>query len=77
MGRIIINNNSDLTDIEAMRMAINVMKMGRVSNEEKQYCYLSVSATGEYHIVSDLRKKSDSFTIYKVPKQITINTETK
>lgn len=76
MSRIIINNKSDLTDIEAMRMTLNVMKMGRISNDGKQYCYLTASAHNEYHIVSDLRKKSDSFTIYKVSKQLTNKTTT-
>ena len=70
MGRIIINNKSDLTDIEAMENVKRVMDMGRISNDDKQYCYLTAfnKSGSEYHIVTDLRKKSDSFIIYKVPK---------
>jgi hypothetical protein len=47
-----------------------VMSAGRISNDDKQYCYLTAfNKNGdEYHIVTDLRKKSDSFIIYKVPK---------
>ena len=64
-----INNKSDLTDLEAIDWVASVIKMGRISNEEKQYCYLTVfrANDAEYHVVTDLRKKSDSFIVYKVP----------
>ena len=70
MGRIIVNNKSDLSDADAMQQVRMVMLEGRISNDEKQYCYLtSFKRDGsEYHIVTDLRKKSDSFILYKVPK---------
>jgi len=68
MGRIIINNKSDLSDMDAVIFTVKVMQSGRISNNGKQYCYLSSfnSNGNEYHIVTDLREKSDSFTIYKV-----------
>jgi uncharacterized membrane-anchored protein len=66
MGRIIVNNKSDLTDFEAMGLVMSVMVLGRISNDDKQYCYLTTFRDGAYHIVTDLRKKSDSFTVYKV-----------
>lgn len=68
MSRIIINNRTSLTDIDAMNMVSDVISVGRISNDEKQYCYLTVfrKSDVEYHVVTDLRKKSDSFTIYNV-----------
>lgn len=43
--------------------------MGRISNNDKQYCYLtSFTINGqEYHIVSDLNEKSDKLIFYKRP----------
>jgi len=66
MGRIIINNRSRLTDKEAILQVYKVVEMGRISNNDKQYCYLTSFGEGknEFHIATDLRKGSDSFTIY-------------
>lgn len=70
MGRIIINNKSDLSDQEAVMFVFRVIGSGRISNNDKQYCYLTSTKINdkEYHCVTDLRKKSDSFTVYKVPQ---------
>lgn len=67
MGRIIINNRSDMSDADALIKVCSIISKGRVSNGGKQYCYLtSFRGKGnEYHVVTDLRKRSDSFTIYK------------
>lgn len=69
MGRIIINNNSDATDQQALEMVVKVIGMGRISNSDKQYCYVGGfeihDATGvrKYNVISSLNKASDSFTI--------------
>jgi hypothetical protein len=70
MGRIIVNNRTDLPDDDALLMVYQVMMKGRISKDGKQYCYLSAFGgdKNEYHVVSDLRKKSDSFIVYKVTK---------
>ncbi len=65
MNRIIINNKTDLSDIETLYFIRDVMSNGRISNNNKQYCYLTQY---EYEgrtiqVATDLRKKSDSFTI--------------
>lgn len=67
MGRIIINNRSDKSDLDALMMVYQTMQHGRVSNDGKQYPYLATFGfpEKEYHVVSDLRKKSDSFIVYK------------
>jgi hypothetical protein len=65
MNKIIIDNRSDLNDADAVNMVLNVIKMGRISNEEKQYCYLSlIQVDGKkYQIASFLNKKSDRFIV--------------
>ncbi len=67
MEKIIIKNESELPMTKVLNLVDEVMKMGRVSNNNKQYCYLTVFEIEglKYQIVTDLRKKSDVFTIYK------------
>lgn len=69
MGRIIINNRSELSDSTVMEMIMSVIKNGRISNDGKQYCYLStfIIQGKEYDVATDLRKGSDSFTVYYSP----------
>lgn len=69
MGRIIINNRSDASDMEALLMVYKVMEGGRQSNEGKQYCYLSAFGgdNNRYDVATDLRKGSDSFVVYNSP----------
>jgi len=63
--KLIIQNDSDLKMEDVLGLSQYVVKMGRISG--KQYCYLtSITVDGnEYHIVSDLNKRSDKLTIYK------------
>ena len=71
MSKIIINNKTDLLDdTEVLRLVIDIIKSGRVSNDGKQYCYLTSYKydKNEYHIVTDLNKSSDTFTCYEVIK---------
>ena len=70
MQKIIIKNQSDLSLVDAMRLVENVIEKGRISNDGKQYCYLSVYETEgkEYHITAGLNKGSDTFLVYKSKK---------
>ena len=66
--KIIIDNRSDLTDLGAVELAMNVIKGGRVSNFGKEYCYLTVvhnwNGTGcDYQIASFMNKNSDRLVI--------------
>lgn len=70
MTRIIINNSSDASDLETLEMVKEVVLSGRVSNQGKQYCYLTVfqlasrdDKTRHYSVASFLNKKSDVFVI--------------
>lgn len=68
--KLILENKSDLTMQDFLILASEIIKMGRISNDSKQYCYLSSFEVGEneYHVVSDLNEKSDKLTLYKVQK---------
>ena len=67
MGKIIIKNNTDISDITVLECVKDVINAGRISNNDTQYCYLTVFKINgiEHHIVTDLRKCSDVFTFYK------------
>lgn len=68
-SKLILENRTDLPMVDFLRLAQEVVSMGRISNDEKQYCYLTAFTIGgqEYHIVSDLNEKSDKLTFYKRP----------
>jgi hypothetical protein len=68
-SKLILENRTDLPMVDFLRLAQEVVSMGRISNYDKQYCYLtSFTIDGqEYHIVSDLNEKSDKLTFYKRP----------
>lgn len=68
MGKLIIDNRSEtLTDQDACRLVMRVIDGGRISNDGKQYCYLtsfSFGLTSQRHTVStDLNKNSDRFIV--------------
>ena len=69
-NRIIIENRTDIPIADVLLLVRRVVSMGRISRDKKQYCYLaSYTVDGqEYHLVSDLNKKSDKFVFYKVPQ---------
>jgi hypothetical protein len=68
-SKLILENRTDLPMVDFLRLAQEVVSMGRISNDGKQYCYVtSFTIDGqEYHIVSDLNEKSDKLTFYKRP----------
>ena len=65
MNRIIINNKTELDDARALHLVSHVIKMGRISKNDKQYCYATLFNLdeGEFGVITRLNKKSDSFTI--------------
>ena len=69
MAKLILQNDSDLHVDIFLDLVKQVLALGRISNDGKQYCYLSSFKVldDEYHIVSDLNEKSDKLTLYKVP----------
>ena len=61
MSRIIIENRSSLDDATALAQVALVIRQGRISNEGKQYCY--VTRLGGLMIYSALNKASDRFIV--------------
>ena len=68
-SKLILENQTDLPMVDFLRLAQEVVSMGRISNDDKQYCYLTAFTIDgqEFHIVSDLNEKSDKLTFYKRP----------
>lgn len=62
MGKLIIENRTDMPDLEAMYYVMEVMRDGRVSNDGKQYCYATVF-NRIYAVLTYLNSKSDRFVI--------------
>lgn len=69
-SKLILENRSDLPMIDFLKMAEYVLKSGRLSNDGKQYCYLTSFKveSKEYHIVSELNKKSDKLIMYNASR---------
>jgi hypothetical protein len=67
MNKIIIDNRTELTDLESTTLVCRVIELGRISNNDKQYCYGTSVTIGEvnYMVWTDLNKKSDRFVITK------------
>ena len=65
MSKIIIENRTELSDIDCLKMVSKVIENGRVSNEGKQYAYGSSFKIDdkEYMVWTDLNKKSDRFVL--------------
>lgn len=65
MNRIIINNKTDLSDYDSLQLVARVIGSGRISNFNKQYCFLTEFKLKDktVKVFTDLRDKSDSFTI--------------
>jgi hypothetical protein len=65
MNKIIIDNRSSKTDIECLKYVKVVMENGRISNDDKQYSYVTTFRNDplDIFVVTDLNKKSDRFVI--------------
>lgn len=67
MSKIIIDNRSDLKDDVVLDYIKEIIQSGRISNDNKQYCYLSTFTLNgdKYQIATDLNKASDRFVVIK------------
>ncbi len=65
MNKLIIDNRTELTDLDTIELVKVVVEGGRISNNDKQYCYLtSMNYKGKMYMVSaNLNKKSERFVI--------------
>lgn len=62
MSRIIINNKTSASDLDALWLVLSVVKKGRISGDGKHYCYCSVS---QKYVVLATQGKSgtETFTL--------------
>lgn len=63
MGKIIIENRTNIDDHEAIQMVASVIRAGRISNDGKQYSYATNFKSFDASVYTDLNKKSDRFVI--------------
>lgn len=65
MNKLIIENRSELTDKQCLHLVERVIESGRISNNNKQYCYLTrlKYINNWYSVSTDLNEKSDRFVI--------------
>jgi hypothetical protein len=66
-AKLILENRTDLPMKDFLRLAQEVVSMGRISNNNRQYCYVTAFTIDgkKYYIASELKKKSDKLTIYE------------
>mgnify|MGYP006428919481 CR=1 FL=1 len=72
MNKLIIDNRTDLTDAECLPYVERVINRGRISNNNKQYCYATSFEKDKETIlivITDLNSKSDRFTITEQKKK--------
>ena len=64
-NKLIIDNRTELSDLDAIDLVRAVINEGRISNNGKQYCSgIVVRIEGIlYGVWTDLNKKSDRFVI--------------
>lgn len=62
MSKLIIYNNTDLDMDEVLPYILSVIRQGRISNDNTQYCYHTVFKDG-ITVTSKLNKSSDTLTV--------------
>ncbi len=69
MGKIIIQNDSNLSDLKAIELVLEIINKGKISNYGKNYCYATtyiIDGKG-YVVYADKNKKSDKFRVANDP----------
>ena len=59
--RLIINNRSHLSELEVLEVVKCVIEGGRISANNKQYCYVTIFNT--CRVITSRLKDGDSFTV--------------
>lgn len=69
--KLIIKNQSSLSDIDAMRVVGRVIEEGRTSNNGRAYCYLSIYniSPNKIAVSARLNKSSDTFILWDYPNK--------
>jgi calcineurin-like phosphoesterase family protein len=65
MSKIIIRNESDIVDDEdALWYVGEVMREGKISNNNKQHCYMTVFENSNIAVSTRLNKQSELFIVW-------------
>lgn len=64
MGRIIINSEN-IDDVDALVYVSQVVDQGKISNYEKQYCYVTRFNNGVYVTANLTKNNTHSFKVWK------------
>ena len=64
MGKLIIDNRTNIKMEDILPYIKAVLAKGRISNNGKQYCY-GISFNNGVNIYSDLNKKSDRLIVIR------------
>ena len=62
MNKIIINNKSKINDEKALNLVLSVIKMGRISQNNKSYC--ACTSFKNNIVILAQKRKNDIFTIF-------------
>lgn len=65
MSKVIIENRTSLSMLECLDRVRQVIEKGRISNNDKQYCYYTTFTDG-IGVSTDLNKSSDRFIVLYV-----------
>lgn len=65
MNKFIIDNRTTLNDKEVLKAVLAVVELGRISNDNTQYCYGTeiTIKDNNYLVWTSLNKKSERFVI--------------
>lgn len=66
MDKLIIENRAGIPWQDVLRQVAGVVRQGRISNDGKQYCYVSTFRTpaGTIVVASYLNEHSDRLVVY-------------
>lgn len=64
MNKLIIDNQTDLSEIEVFPYIWEIINQGKISNNNKQHCYVTTFKDGIV-VCSFLNKKSERLLVYK------------
>lgn len=67
MSRIVINNKAEVTDLQAIELAKQVIEGGRISYDNTSYCACTEVQLNSktYHVYAEKNFKEDKLTIVK------------
>lgn len=66
-SKIIIHNYTKFSDFEVIKYVVQVIENGKISNDEKNYCYLTIFKDN-IAVIAEKQNKKETYT-FKVYKE--------